>query len=166
MRHAKSDWGDRSISDHDRPLNQRGIHDAQRMAHWIDSIDCVPDAILCSSAKRTMQTAELMLPMWRNQPKLVVSESLYLSSPETMSHLVEDALASASRLLVIAHNPGVSLVTGHMADQSIQMPTAAVAVFANQGLEMNESNRWSLQALMRPKDLPASGDAKADFQTL
>ena len=32
VRHAKSDWGDPSLDDHDRPLNERGFRDAPAMA--------------------------------------------------------------------------------------------------------------------------------------
>ena len=28
VRHAKSDWGDPDLDDHDRPLNERGLRDA------------------------------------------------------------------------------------------------------------------------------------------
>ena len=31
MRHAKSDWSSESLSDYDRPLNDRGLQDAQKM---------------------------------------------------------------------------------------------------------------------------------------
>ena len=31
LRHAKSDWGNSQMSDHDRPLNDRGKYDAPRM---------------------------------------------------------------------------------------------------------------------------------------
>jgi len=36
MRHAKSDWGDESLSDHDRPLNRRGQRDNSRLATCTD----------------------------------------------------------------------------------------------------------------------------------
>ncbi|KAA1262072.1 phosphohistidine phosphatase [Rubripirellula obstinata] len=166
MRHAKSDWDDRSLSDHDRPLNRRGKGDAPRMARWLHSIDSVPDVILCSSATRTMQTADLMLPLWENRPKLTVCESLYLSSPETIFNLIGEALQSTSRLLVIAHNPGISSITSHLADQSIQMPTAAVAVFAGQDAEADQANRWQYQTWMRPKALPSLDDTQTDSQSL
>ena len=32
IRHAKSDWGDFSLPDFDRPLNERGKRDAPEMA--------------------------------------------------------------------------------------------------------------------------------------
>lgn len=33
LRHAKSDWDDDSISDHERPLNKRGFRDAPAMGN-------------------------------------------------------------------------------------------------------------------------------------
>ncbi|RZI88087.1 MAG: phosphohistidine phosphatase, partial [Microbacterium sp.] len=32
VRHAKSDWGDPGLDDHDRPLNDRGLRDAPAVA--------------------------------------------------------------------------------------------------------------------------------------
>ena len=48
MRHAKSDWSDSSLSDHDRPLNSRGQRDAPRMANWLAESDWIPDVVLSS----------------------------------------------------------------------------------------------------------------------
>jgi phosphohistidine phosphatase len=157
MRHAKSDWGDASISDHDRPLNGRGRRDAPRMAAWIESIDSVPDVILCSSATRTTQTAELMIQHWSTAPKLIRSERLYLSNPETILRLIDTEASSATRLLVIAHNPGISSLVSHLADQLLPMPTAGVAVFSD------KDGEFQFETFMRPKALP---DQDADSDAL
>ena len=37
IRHAKSSWGDASISDFDRPLNERGKHDGPLMAQELST---------------------------------------------------------------------------------------------------------------------------------
>ena len=37
IRHAKSDWGDAGLDDHDRPLNARGIEDAPRVGTWLEA---------------------------------------------------------------------------------------------------------------------------------
>lgn len=139
------------------------------MATWIKSIDSVPDVILCSSATRTKQTAQLMIPVWGNQPKLVCSESLYLSGPETILGLIGEELSSCSRLLVIAHNPGISSIVSHLANQAIQMPTAAVAVFVDdEEGGMTEAGRqsWQFQTWMRPKALPAHENTDTDSHSL
>lgn len=169
MRHAKSDWDDRSLSDHDRPLNQRGCTDAPQMAAWISSIDAVPDVILCSSATRTMETAQLMIPVWDTPPKLISSESLYLSGPETILRLIDKELSSVSRLLVISHNPGISSISSHLANQPIQMPTAAVAVFdikAGGQVEADGEQNWQFHCFMRPKALPTLDGNDTDPHSL
>jgi len=38
MRHAKSDWGDPGLPDHDRPLNKRGRRAATALGHWLRDI--------------------------------------------------------------------------------------------------------------------------------
>ena len=151
------------------PSIAEGVSDAPRMAAWIQSIDSVPDVILCSSATRTMQTAQLMSPIWDVQPKLIRCEGLYLSSPETILQLIDEELASASRLLVIAHNPGISSITSHLADQSIEMPTAAVAFFKSEQrkeLAVAGGRHWQFQTWMRPKALPKPDDTESDSHPL
>jgi phosphohistidine phosphatase len=58
IRHAKSSW-EYQLPDEKRPLNKRGLFDAEFMS----SLDIVnsfqPDAVFCSSAKRTRETCRV-----------------------------------------------------------------------------------------------------------
>ena len=60
MRHAKSSWKDPNLDDHERPLNKRGRGDAPMVADAIFDRGWIPDLILVSSSKRTLQTLEGM----------------------------------------------------------------------------------------------------------
>ena len=51
-RHAKSDWKDPDLTDHDRPLNKRGKDDAPRMGRLLKREHLVPDTIISSTAIR------------------------------------------------------------------------------------------------------------------
>ena len=42
LRHAKSSWKHPDLSDHDRPLNKRGKHDAPLMGRLLKREDLVP----------------------------------------------------------------------------------------------------------------------------
>ena len=55
-RHAKSSWDDPLMSDHDRPLNERGKAAAADLGQWLASRGYVPDQVLCSDALRTRKT--------------------------------------------------------------------------------------------------------------
>ena len=163
MRHAKSDWADHSLSDRDRPLNKRGRRDAPRMAQWLDEIGRVPELVLCSTAKRTCQTLELMLEVWEQSPEVMRApdvihcEDLYLAAPDEIFQEIRTFGGTAKSLMALAHNPGMSYAASMLADQSFDMPTAAIAVFDveidNWAAFHDEADRQFAQ-FMRPKALP------------
>lgn len=129
MRHAKSDWGDESLSDHQRPLNPRGRRDAPRMAAWLEENGLVPRLILSSSSERTRQTVELMLPCWAKRPHVLFTDELYLASVGQMVSTIQLEHEGAESIMILAHNPGVSTLVGLLSGQSAELPTAAVAAF-------------------------------------
>ena len=156
MRHAKSDWNDQSLSDHDRPLNHRGIRDAPRMAHWLADADLIPDVILSSSSVRTRETVALMVDQWSIEPTIAFSETLYLATPEAILKTVRSDACDARRLMVVAHNPGMTHLAGSFSDQIVDMPTSAIAVFQLPKIDWSElqsSTPMSLVHFMRPKAL-------------
>ena len=67
MRHAKSDWNDRNLSDFDRPLNDRGIRNAPEMGKRLLDKWGVPEKIYCSSARRTVENCHIYLSSHRSQ---------------------------------------------------------------------------------------------------
>jgi len=149
MRHAKSDWGDESLPDHDRPLNRRGRRDAPQMARWLSDSDLIPDTILISSSVRTRETVALMMDTWTMEPsgtmepsetsesKMSFSEDLYHASPEEIIGVIQCDGGESRCLLVVAHNPGMTSLVSHFADRFTEMPTAAIAVF------QTECEAWS-----------------------
>ncbi len=138
MRHAKSDWSGDNISDHDRPLNDRGIRDAPAMARWIAEVGLLPDRIFCSSAARTQQTATLMQSYWKNTKldtaQLCVTPVLYLASEDTILEFIKNEfgnkIAGANlqprTVMLLAHNPGISYTATFLLGNAIGMSTAAV----------------------------------------
>lgn len=156
MRHAKSDWGDNSLSDHDRPLNRRGMEDAPSMAQWIEENDLIPDQIICSSAKRTRETVELMLQVWAQEPTWSSEESLYLAAPDTIVSTIRSGFSGANTLMIVAHNPGMAYLASMLAGKGVDMPTAAIAVFEvtnAQWCDFDSGTALQLTHFMRPKAL-------------
>jgi len=158
MRHAKSDWGDESLPDHERPLNERGRRDAPRMAQWLAEQTWVPDVVLSSSSVRTRETLQLMSDTWDDEPTQSFTRSLYLASPEAILDCIRADGNDAPQLMVLAHNPGISYVASLLADQSVEMPTAAAAVFRvdlDHWYDLRPSTPIQLVEFMRPKALDA-----------
>jgi phosphohistidine phosphatase len=131
IRHAKSDWGDAALPDHDRPLNKRGRRDAPRMGRWIAAQGFAPEEVLCSDALRTRETLDLMLPEWPEAPRLAHRAELYHATPEAMLRVLDQA--EGERVALVGHNPGIGALATRLAREApahprwADYPTCAVA---------------------------------------
>ena len=127
LRHAKSSWNDSSLSDHDRPLNHRGKRDAPLVGELLKSLDLVPDAILCSTAKRARKSAKKVAAACKFPGEVQLSDELYLAHAESYLQVVRDKAAHAQRVMVVGHNPGLEQLLAELTGCAESLPTAAVA---------------------------------------
>lgn len=126
VRHAKSDWGDPGLDDHDRPLNERGRRDAPMMAERLAAAGVRLEAVLSSTALRARTTAAAFAEALGAE--LTLHERLYGAPASTL--LDAAASSGAERVMVVAHDPGMSVLAGRLSDDGIgHMPTCAVATF-------------------------------------
>ena len=134
VRHAKSDWGDASVDDHDRTLNSRGQRDAPRMAELLAeklSADSVSvDAIISSSAQRAKSTAMIFAKgLGFSEAEVQIKQSGSLASAHEWLAIVSEVDENVERLMIFGHNPGLET----LADQLLRpgesvgaLPTCAV----------------------------------------
>ena len=127
MRHAKSSWSDSSLQDFDRVLNSRGRCDAVRMAERLAAV-ATPDLMLVSAAKRASETAELVRATMQLSPaKLRLERSLYLASQAELLAEIWTVSSTVKTLMVVAHNPGISMLAQRLSKSLIpELPTASV----------------------------------------
>ena len=132
LRHAKSSWADNDLDDHQRPLNARGLRDGPLMAKRLLQQNCRPDRIYCSSAARTLATAELLISgLALSNDSLMVIDALYLASPATLKKLIEETDPDVLHLMVIGHNPGLAMFGQQLhPDTPGVMPTSAISHYA------------------------------------
>lgn len=156
IRHAKSSWGDQGLSDHERPLNERGRRDAPRMATWIARTLYKPEALIVSSAVRAQETAAYFIERLAIPNQDYVSEPrLYLAGMQEWIQVLEDALIYKKHLAFFAHNPGVTNIINWLAGESLfDAPTCAVAVIAiPEDCKRIDSGVGKLIAYKTPKTL-------------
>ena len=127
LRHAKSSWADSSISDWQRPLNERGLRDAPRAGGWLRDQSLVPDVIVTSDAVRARSTAEIVAKAAGYTREILVEPSLYHAKPEDVLAVlngVEDQ--TAATILVVGHNPGLEDLVQQLTGEHHGLPTAAL----------------------------------------
>jgi phosphohistidine phosphatase len=106
LRHAKSSRNG-GIEDRERRLSRRGRDDARAVGRTLPQALGAFDLVLCSSALRTRETAELVLAGFAPQPAILFEDALYLAGPAALLRRLTDIDESAGSVLVIGHNPGL-----------------------------------------------------------
>jgi phosphohistidine phosphatase len=127
MRHAKSSWRDPGIDDHERPLLGKGKRAAHQMAALLQAAGIGFDLVLCSTAARAVETANLLTEALSYKGPLELTARLYLAEPSTYLEVLGELEDSVNRVLVIGHNPGISELVLRLTGQEVDMPTAALA---------------------------------------
>ena len=154
MRHAKSSWTDPSLSDFERPLNERGRRAAPFMGEVLKREGLVPDHIICSPAKRTRETAELVQAAVALEFEVRHDARVYEATAGELIEVVSAIPDTSQRALLIGHNPSseqfVQIITGAIE----AMPTAALAVI---DLDIDSwaeiaPGKGKLRRIFRPKE--------------
>ena len=114
LRHAKSDWGDAGLADHDRPLSPRGVRAGPRIVEHLSS-GPRPQLVLCSPARRTRETLDLVRPVLPPTAEVRVEDDLYGASATEILWHVHQVAPSVDVVLVIGHNPGLEDLTWALA---------------------------------------------------
>ncbi len=127
MRHAKSDHGQEGLSDHDRPLNARGLQDAPKMGARLRELGIQPTHILSSTAARAHRTAQLFAEANGAGAPVQTDARLYLAPVSDYLHLLDQLPQDADTVLVVSHNPGSEELLFHYTHEERPMPTAAIA---------------------------------------
>ena len=157
LRHAKSDWGNSQLSDHDRPLNDRGKYDAPRMGAWLKHKKMVPELIISSTAERALTTAELVAQACEFEGELRPAKNFYLAGPPTYVETLNKLPDSFERVMVVGHNPGMEELVSLLTDKDRPLTTANVAVVElpiTSWAELTIFSDGRLKHHWQPKDLP------------
>lgn len=155
MRHAKSSWDNANLTDHERPLNARGLRDAPPMGELLAEQDLVPDLIISSTATRARETAEIVSQSCGYSEEIHFTDDLYLASPAAITTCLNRLAGDAERVMIIAHNPGLEELVYGLTGESQRMPTAAIAVVRNpvSWSEFKLGEEYELLQMWRPKEL-------------
>jgi phosphohistidine phosphatase len=128
IRHAKSSWNDPSLSDFERPLNDRGKKDAPEMAKKLSDKKIDFDAFVSSPAKRARQTCKYFAKALDLGKKKIVSEpKLYEAGEENFYEVIEALKNKWDHVAIFSHNPGITAFANSLTETRIDdMPTCSI----------------------------------------
>lgn len=170
VRHAKSSWDDPGLRDHERPLAPRGRRATKVLHEHLQSEGIEPALVLCSSARRALDTLEGVNPA---SGRRVIEPELYDADVGALLERLRQVPGDVSSVMVIGHNPAMQMLVLRLAgdrapaaEESLgdresdlaqvrrKFPTGGLATLEFE-CEWGElgPGRARLTALVRPKQL-------------
>ncbi|RUM66095.1 MAG: histidine phosphatase family protein [Sulfurospirillum sp.] len=118
VRHAKSSWDDPSLSDFDRPLNDRGLNDAKLIAKELKNRLVKPQIILSSPANRAKSTA-IIVAQTLGVENIEFKESIYESSDFNLMMIIKELDESIKSAMIVGHNPALTMLVNKISSFSL-----------------------------------------------
>lgn len=128
LRHAKAVPGGFDQDDYDRPLNTKGKNGCQLVMQQLKKMNVTPDAIICSSAVRTYQTATIAVEALELNPAIVHDfKKLYdFVGVGDIQDLAFEQPDTINTIMFVGHNPWISSMSERFAKKFYQiLPTSA-----------------------------------------
>lgn len=128
IRHAKSDWGNDTLMDIHRPLNERGYNDAHFLSKKFVSENKQIDLIVSSPAIRAFTTASIFAKELKySHDRILMREKLYEAHPDTIQSIITELPQSANTVIIFGHNPGFTEIFNTISDSFIDnIPTCGI----------------------------------------
>ena len=129
IRHAKSDWGDHNLRDHDRPVNDRGNRDAPRIGKALAAHNLKPQVIVTSTALRAQMTSRLVAAeLDYPEADILAEPRIYAAGAADLMEVIADIDDSLDSAFLIGHNPGFHELANTLlpGDPIMHLPTCSV----------------------------------------
>jgi len=118
LRHGKSSWAEHGLSDKQRPLAKRGLHDAPMMGERFHSRGETLDRVISSPAVRAHTTAELFceacgFPV----PDIETEPDLYFLGSGSIEDVILRQDDQLRALMLVFHNPDITFFANSFDDE-------------------------------------------------
>ncbi len=124
IRHAKSQWSDLTVTDHDRDLKKRGVRDAKLMKQQMTVENLIPESVLVSSSKRTKATANILFG--KNADIIQIFPELYEAECCTIEEIVQSQPESLNKIAIVGHNPTITELIQATGYEIENIPTCGI----------------------------------------
>jgi phosphohistidine phosphatase len=167
LRHAKSGLDDPRARDFDRSLNPKGRRAAAMVGRHLRGLGLAFDHVVASPAVRVIETLGEVATGYGAMPATVWDRRIYMASSVTLLDVVRDLPASAERVLLVGHNPGLEDLVLLLVPQGgddlrasveAKYPTASMAemTLAVTDWAAAAAGGATLTRFVRPRDLDAT----------
>jgi phosphohistidine phosphatase len=122
LRHAKSDWSEPELADHDRPLNKRGKRARKAVAEHVEGWNV--DLVVCSTARRARDTAKPVVEALACEVRY--DDELYATTADGLLDVVRALPSDTDAVMLVSHNPSIEEFNDLLCGETPPYPTAAL----------------------------------------
>lgn len=145
VRHAKSSWDDASLTDKDRPLDDRGLRDAPKMGQRLHERGVKVDLLLASPAVRALTTARIIAKQLNYKVNdITLEDRLYPGLPAELLEIIHKLDKKLARVMLVAHNPALTELAHRFSREITKMPTCSIAEFIFDTMSWSNIGRHTL----------------------
>lgn len=154
IRHAKSSW-DAPLKDIDRPLDNRGIKDAHRIA--LRAVKHLPKTFLMfsSTAKRASETAIIFAQNFLYPiENIVFKEELYTFDENNLERIVKSLNNKYDNVILFGHNEAITNFVNKFGNIFIEnVPTSGFVSLKFDSDNWQFIDKGTTSKILFPKDL-------------
>jgi phosphohistidine phosphatase len=143
IRHAKSSWGDPSLTDFERPLNKRGKRDAPFMGQRLKAVPDQPDLMVSSSARRARKTARIIArEIGYDKNAIEYRDEMYGADLDRLLKTIWDTGPLINALALVGHNFEITDCAEWLTGETIvNIPTCGIVAIAFKKVHWQEIGR-------------------------
>ena len=127
IRHAKSSW-EYDVEDKQRPLNSRGLKDAERVSKHFKNQMFTPDAVFSSPAKRALTTCKIFLKNLNiDEKRLKIESALYDFGGQSVTLFLKQLDKKLDKVVIFGHNHAFNSIANRFGSEFIDnLPTCGL----------------------------------------
>ena len=127
LRHAKSSLIDPTLSDNMRPLTYQGKQEVYIIGKLLKNKKLIPDIVICSTAKRAVETSKLIAEYINYHNEIHLSKSLYQTTAKDYINVVSEIPDKNNMVLLVGHNPVLENLVEIITNELRIMKTCSLA---------------------------------------
>ena len=142
IRHADASWGE---IDYERPLNEKGVENAKKIAEYLSKKTADPDIIVSSHTKRALRTAEILAKGF-NYPhnEILIETKLYNEGVDKIGEVIYSLPEDKNFAMIIGHNPYITQFANEFLKNKIDyLPPAGIV-----SINFN-TNQWNKISIVK-----------------
>ena len=114
--------------DAERALRTQGRQDSAAAGSWLRRGGFVPDAVICSRARRARQTWQYVCAELAPEVQAQIDDRIYDAGAAELAGIIAETVPEVGTLMCVGHNPAAAQLAAALTGAEIGFPAAAVAV--------------------------------------